>query len=244
MRTFLAATIPLVYLSGAFAQSQQAFEVAAIHRNLSGGQNTNIKILDGGRLSITNASVKTLIRNAYGILSFQLANEPPWIDTDMYDIEAKTGNPDRIAEDELKPLLQNLLAERFHLRVHRETREGTVYALYVDKSGPKFKEHPGPPENGMNTSKHPGKARMTGTAASMAILTSNLGNQLGRFAVDETGLNGGFDFTLEWDPDQSSDSTGPSIFTSLREQLGLRLESRKGAIEMLVIDGVEKASEN
>lgn len=238
------SVIVLLAASAAQSQTPQSFEVAAIHRNLSGSQNTNIRIQDGGRLTVINASLKTLVRNAYGILSFQLASEPAWIDTEMYDIEAKTGSPDKITQDQLKSLLQNLLANRFHLKVHWETREGTVYALYVDKGGPKFKENPGPATNDMNTRKGPGKAKMTGTAASMAILASNLGNQLGRFAVDKTGLTGAYDFTFEWDPDQAADSTGPSIFTALREQLGLRLESQKGPVEILVIDSAEKASEN
>ncbi len=85
---------------------------------------------------------------------------------------------------------------------------------------------------------------MKGTAASMAILASNLGNQLGRFAIDKTGLNGAYDFTLEWDPEQTAESKGPSLVTALREQLGLRLESEKGRVEMLVIDNAERASAN
>jgi uncharacterized protein (TIGR03435 family) len=234
----------LVFLYSANGQTPQSFEVASIRRNLTGNQNTNLKISDGGRFTATNASLKTLIRNAYGILSFQLGGERSWMDTEMYDIDAKTGSPEKISQDQLKVLLQNLLAARFHLRAHWETREGVVYALYVDKSGPKFKANSGPLKDDMNTSKAPGRARMTGTAASMAILASNLGNQLGRFAVDKTALTGAYDFTFEWDPDQSGGSAGPSIFTALREQLGLRLESQKGPVEILVLDNAERATEN
>ncbi len=115
------------------AQAPQSFEVASIRRNLSGSQNTQINVSDGGRVTITNASLKTLIRNAYGILSFQLAGEPGWIDTEMYDIEARTGSSEKISQEQLKLLLQSLLADRFHLKVHLEMREATVYALYVDK---------------------------------------------------------------------------------------------------------------
>jgi uncharacterized protein (TIGR03435 family) len=228
----------------AMAQSPPSFEVASIRRDLSGSQNTQINVSEGGRVTFTNASLKTLIRNAYGILSFQLAGEPGWIDTEMYDIDARTGSPGKISQERFRALLQSLLADRFQLKVHRETREGTVYVLYVDKGGPKFKESAGPRTDGMNTSKSPHEVRMKGTAASMAILASNLGNQLGRFAVDKTGLNGAYDFTLEWDPEQSAESTRPSIFTALREQLGLRLESEKDPMEMLVIDNAERASEN
>ena len=238
----MAATVVLALF--AQAEPPQSFEVASIRRNLSGSQNTSINLSDGGRYTVTNGSLKTLIRNAYGVLSFQLAGEPGWIDSEMYDIEAKTSVPEKISQDQLKLLLQSLLADRFRLKVHWETRESTVYALLVDKGGPKFKAASSDERPGMNTRKGPEKATMTGTAQSMAVLASNLGNQLGRFAVDKTGLTGAFDFTFNWDLQASADSTGPSLFTALKEQLGLRLESQKGPVEILVIDTAERASEN
>lgn len=234
----------LLFVGMASGQSPHSFEVASIHRNLSGSLNTGIRTSEGGRLSITNASLKTLIRNAYGILSFQLAGEPSWIDTEMYDIEAKAETAGEIPPAEFKMLLQSLLADRFHLKVHWETRESTVYALLVDKGGPKFRASSGDLKPSMNTRKGAEKAQMTGTAETMAVLAGNLGNQLGRFAVDKTGLTGNYDFTLEWDLQASADSTGPSLFTALKEQLGLKLESQKGPVELLVIDAAEKASEN
>src|ERR1700735_2084512 len=121
-------------------QAAPSFEAASIHRDHSGSQNTQIDTSGGGRLTITNASLKTLIRNAYGVLSFQLANEPAWLDTEMYDIQATTGTAEQISPESLKLLLQSLLAERFALKVHWETRESTVYALLLDKGGPKFHE--------------------------------------------------------------------------------------------------------
>jgi uncharacterized protein (TIGR03435 family) len=227
---------------GARAQSP-AFEVASIRPNLSGGANTQINI-SGGRLTVTNGSLKTLIRNAYGILGFQLAGEPRWIDTDMYDIVATTGGSEKISADQLKPLLQNLLADRFALKVHWETRETSVYALMVDKNGPKFKESSGTQEPGINTSKGSGKGRMRGTREPISILASNLGNQLGAIVLDKTDLQRAYDWTLEWSLDPTVDSTEPSLFTALREQLGLRLNSQKGPMETLVIDSVKKPSEN
>jgi uncharacterized protein (TIGR03435 family) len=226
------------------AQASPSFEAASIHRNRGGSLNTQIDTSGAGRLTITNASLKTLIRNAYGVLSFQLANEPAWLDTEMYDIQATTGAAEPISPESLKPLLQNLLAERFALQVHRETREGTVYALLLDKGGPKFHANSGDARPGMNTQKGPQRATMIGTAQTMTLLASNIGNQLGLFAVDKTGLNGVWDFTLEWDLQSTADSTGPSLFTALREQLGLRLEAQKGPVEILVIDRAERASEN
>lgn len=130
---------------------------------------------------MTNASPKTMIRNAYGILSFQLAGEPRWLDTDMYDIVATTGSTEKISSEQLKLLLQNLLAERFRLKVHWETRKTSVYALVLDKNGPKFKESAEVQEPGINTPKGPGRAQMKGTREPISILASNLGNLHDRY---------------------------------------------------------------
>lgn len=227
----------------AWAQAP-SFEAASIHRNGGGSLNTQIDTSAAGRLTITNASLKTLIRNAYSVLSFQLANEPAWLDTEMYDIQATTGKAEQLSSEQLKPLLQNLLADRFALKVHWETREGTVYALMLDKGGPKFREGTVDSKAGMNTQKGPERVTMKGTAQTMEVLAGNLGNQLGRFAVDKTGLKGVWDFTLTWDRQATADSTGPSLFTALREQLGLRLEAQKGPTQILVIDRADHASEN
>jgi uncharacterized protein (TIGR03435 family) len=233
----------LLVLALSCAAWGQSFEAASIRRNTGVSGNTQINI-SGGRLTVTNGSAKTLIRNAYTLLSFQLANEPRWLDTEMYDIVATTGSGGTIAQDQLKPLLQSLLAERFHLKVHWETREVPVYALVVAKDGPRFKESTGSQEPGINTSKGPGGARMKGTNEPLAILASNLGNQLGRIVVDKTGLKGAYDWLLEWDPNPTAESTRPALFAALQEQLGLRLEATKGPMETLVIDNVEKPSEN
>ena len=238
----LAAIAIAAQMAG--AQSSPSFEAASIRRDHGGSLNTQIDTSGAGRLTITNASPKTLIRNAYGVLSFQLANEPAWLDTEMYDIQATTGTAEQILPEQLTPLLQNLLAERFALRVHWETRESTVYALLLDKGGPRFHVSTGEAKPGMNTQKGPQRATMKGTAQTMALLASNLGNQLGRFAVDKTGLSGAWDFTLDWDLQPTADSTGPSLFTALREQLGLRLEAQKGPVRILVIDRADHASEN
>ena len=244
--TRLAAITGMAALAlshGARAQSPPVFEVASIRRNLNGGGNTQIN-LSGGRFTVTNGSLKTLIRNAYDILGFQLSAEPRWLDTDMYDIVATTGSSQKILPDQLKPLLQELLADRFGLKVHWETRETSIYVLMLDKNGPKFKESSGTQEPGINTSKGSGRGRMRGTREPISILASNLGNQLGAIVLDKTGLQSAYDWTLEWSLDPTVDSTEPSLFTALREQLGLRLNSQKGPMEMLVIDSVQKPSEN
>jgi len=238
------AVLALMAVLGLPPQAADTFDIVAIHHSQIDSVNTRIDMQKGGHLVVLNASLKTLIRNAYGILPFQLANEPKWIESDKFDINAKNATSQDITQDSLKPLLQGLLAERFHLKVHWETREMPIYALVVEKDGPKFQPYVDAPQHGMNTSKRPGKVNMRGTDVPMTELASNLGNQLGRFVVDETGLPGHYDFVVHWDPEQTTDSTEPSLFTALHEQLGLKLESKKGPMQMLVIDNAEKPSEN
>jgi uncharacterized protein (TIGR03435 family) len=233
----------ILLLSCCFANGQ-SFDVISIRRNLNGGQNTGINLLAGGRISVTNTTLKTLIRNAYGILSFQLAGETGWIDSEYYDVEAKTGVAESLSQEQLKPLLQSLLADRFHLKVHWETREENVYALVVDKSGPRMSENSEGKEPSMNTQKNNGRVRMKGIGVPMAILAANLGNQLGRIVVDKTGLPGAWDFQGAWEIEPAPDSAAPSIFTGVREQLGLRLVGQKGPVQMLVIDQAERPSGN
>jgi uncharacterized protein (TIGR03435 family) len=223
------------------AQSAPVFEVASIHQNLSGNPNTRINLLPGGRLVIVNATLKTLVRNAYGLLSFQFAGAPGWWDSDKYDIQATSNVPGHITDDQLKPMLQDLLKDRFHLEVHWETKDGPVYALVTDGSGPKFHPYNGDPAHGMNMHRGPGKVQMTGRDVPMTELAGNLANQLGRWVVDRTGLPGRYDFSVEWDPEQT---VGPSVFTALKEQLGLELKSDRGSVRTLVIDRAEKPTAN
>jgi uncharacterized protein (TIGR03435 family) len=245
MTTLTFTRLVAIFGVAIFAQAQTppAFEAASIRRNLSGSQNTNINI-SGGRLTVTNGSLKTLIRNAYGILSFQLDGEPKWSDTEMYDIAATTGASEKISPDQLKLLLQSLLADRFQLKVRWETRETSLYALIPARNGPKLQECHESEDPGVNTRKTPEIIHMKGTREPVSILASNLGNQLGRIVLDRTGLTGVYDWVLEWDPGVTADATRPSLFTALQEQLGLKLEAQKGPMEMLVIDRVERPSQN
>jgi uncharacterized protein (TIGR03435 family) len=139
--------------------------------------------------------------------------------------------------------MQNLLADRFQLRVHRDRRELTVYALMTARSGPLFKESTSS-SSAIHTNRGPGKSRISVTRVTLDQVAGMLGKQMGRIIQNKTGLRGYYDLTLEWDPDQTPDSTVPSIFAALQEQLGLRLESQKAMVDVLVIDRAEKASEN
>jgi uncharacterized protein (TIGR03435 family) len=172
-------------------------------------------------------------------------------------------------------MVRLLLAERFKLSVGHGTKEFPVYALVVAKNGPKLQQQKpggnyangikGP--NGLAMGPHtlgmrPGQ--LTGQGVSMAELIMILSQQLERIVLDQTGLKGNYDFTLQWSPDQTSsaivqgpeggkpvvdntpppESSGPSIFTAIQEQLGLKLESTKGPVDVLVIEHIERPSEN
>ena len=246
MKTLIMSrfVLALAALASFTQQAGDSFEVASIRLNTSGNPNTQISMPQGGRFLVVNATVKTLLRNAYGLLSFQFAGGPGWLDSDKYDINAKASSIDELTPDSVKPLLQNLLADRFHVKIHWEMRDAPVYVLVTEKGGPKFQAHSDMPGHGMNTRKSPVAVQMKGTDVPIEELASNLGNQLGRFVTDETGLQGHYDFMLNWAPDPTAESNLPSLFTALREQLGLRLEPRKGSMKVLVIDQAEKPSEN
>lgn len=225
------------------AQPPAVFEAVSIHRNLKGG-NANTDITRG-RLTMTNASLRTLIRSAYDIQNYQFASGPVWLDSEAYDIAATTGDGADISHDQYRVLLKALLADRFKLKAHWETRQSDVYVLVVAKGGSRLKESQDPQkESGLNTNKTSHEGRMVATNAPMLYLTNRLSNQLNHPVIDKTGLQGKYDWTLVWDPDPGAESTAPSLFTAVQEQLGLKLDPQKGPVETLVIDSVERPSEN
>ena len=191
-----------------------------------------------------NEPIKLLVRQAFRVQDSQIVGGPTWLDTDRYDIEAKTGSPEKVSRDQLGPLMQNLLAERFSLTFHRETREMSVLALVAAKGGPKLKPKAEGGASGMNTSGGQRESHLVATAVSMELLAGYVGNRLNRIVVDKTGLSDSYDFKLDWTPEESSDSRVPPLITALREQLGLSLQSQKSPVPVLVIDRLSKPSEN
>jgi uncharacterized protein (TIGR03435 family) len=203
-----------------------------------------------------NATVRELIESAFRVKSFQVAGGPAWLGAERYDIVAKTENS-QVGDDDLWLLLQPLLMERFGLKFHRETKELPVYSLLVGTKGNRLSQPRAGEGSSMRVSSGSGGAKMIATKMPLAKLADMLGNRLGRAVIDRTGLNGDFDFKLEWseerkDPDSSFDVgiedllglSRPSISTAVQEQLGLRLESAKGPVDIIVIDGAERASPN
>jgi len=227
------------------AQSPESFEVSVIRPTVAApGAGTSFEVFEGGRVRITNEPVKLLVRTAFGLQNSQIAGGSNWLETDRYDIEAKTGRPEKPTPEQIGPRMQSLLRERFQLKFHREMRELPVYALVVAKGGPKLKSSDEGAARGISSSNGKGTSRAIGTAVSIDMLALYVGNRLGRITQDRTGLTGLYDFTLEWAPDETADSTAPSLTAALREQLGLGLESSKGRVEVLVIDHMERPSEN
>jgi uncharacterized protein (TIGR03435 family) len=229
-------------------QSPQAFEVAVIRPSTADtSTGTTFNVFEGGRLRITNDTVKLLIRAAFQIQRYQIVGAPPWVDADRYDVEARTERPGKPGPDQLSPPLQSLLRDRFNLKFHWETRVLTAYALVVGKNqkgGSKLMVKA--EDEGSSFSVHggSGKSQLIGTGVSMGTLANQLGNRLGTVVVDRTGLLGSYDLNLEWAPDETSDSSAPSLVTALREELGLRLEPTKSPVKVLVIDSIQKPAEN
>jgi len=221
-----------------------------------------LRPMPGGGLSATGVTLKMLIGLAYGVFAYQITGGPAWIGTERWDIEAKTdGVQGQLPRAQSAALLRALFEERFQLKARRENKEMPVYALVVTKNGPKLKPNPDDPTKA-KPSAMLGRGSGAFTNSSMAVLAGRLSEQLGRPVIDRTDLKGGYDFTLEWtpapgegsaesiglppraEPPSPGDSNGPSIFTALQDQLGLKLESTKGPVDMIVIDHVERPSEN
>jgi uncharacterized protein (TIGR03435 family) len=198
---------------------------------------------------IENFRLGDLITYAYDIKDYELFGEPHWADIDRYNISAKGPDGSSLTRNVARPMMQALLADRFHLKLHTEMKEMAVYALVVAKGGPKFRESlPGAQQ--LLTLQSKGKAAMmlTVTRGDMAQLAGQFSKRNGvdRPTVDKTGLTGTYDYKLEWGDDTAAgaDSGVTSVFTAFQEQLGLKLEPTKAPVEVLMVDHAEKPSEN
>jgi uncharacterized protein (TIGR03435 family) len=191
-------------------------------------------------------TVRDLLTYAYAVRYDQLSGGPSWAADDHYDILAKSEGEGTLTLAQSRQMMQALLAERFHLQIHRETQEVPVYALVVGNNGPKLT--PATETTGCYSVRGDDKGlRMEARCGTMDQVARQLAGTAGRFVVDKTGLTGRYAFTLVWWPANRippPDSDAPSMFKAVEEQLGLKLESGRGPIEMLLIDHVEKPTDN
>jgi uncharacterized protein (TIGR03435 family) len=220
----------------------------------------------------TNITLKMVLEMAYGIKEDLISGEPSWVDSSNFDIEAKLTPEDAAAlknltDDERslarKHMFQTFLADRFQLKAHVETKQLPVYELVLAKGGLKMKKAipgdtyakgvkgpDGVAHAGMMSIRNEGSGEaLIGQGISVTSLVGMLSRQVHRTVLDKTGLTGNYDITLKWTTEDNSapadgDDAAPSLFTALEEQLGLRLQSAKGPVDTLVVDHVEKPSEN
>lgn len=222
----------------AIAQQTAAFEAATVKPAAPDGHGETRRY-PGGRFTATSITLKALIQRAWDVKDFQITGGPGWINSELFDVIAKAATTGTISGPELNQMIQAMLRERFRLEIHRETKDMPIYSLLVAKSGPKLT----PTTATMQTWSR-GNGSLVGTKVPMDMLAGDLlESQLRRVVVDHTGIPGEFDIQLKWTPD-NADEAGVSLFTAIQEQMGLRLESAHGPVEMLVIDRAEKPSEN
>jgi uncharacterized protein (TIGR03435 family) len=242
--------------------SQPTFETATIKPNTSASGSTRMQMLPGGRLMAENMSLQRMVRGVFQKQTFQITGGPPWFDTDRFDIVAKAeGNP---TQSQMIAMARVLLTERFKLVTHIETREQPIYELVLVKPGvlgPQLKRSAvdcaalmrGVPAPAPSTPPAPGSRPDCGTRQSggsvIAVIAGGLpmtefalalAQLVGRWVADRTGLTGGYDLDLSFTPDQPRQVMPLHSSPPSRKQLGLKLESARGPVEMLVIDRAER----
>jgi uncharacterized protein (TIGR03435 family) len=248
-----------VLAAGIFCQSAPApsFEVAVVKLSKPGTRGF-IGVRPGNqKFEATNASLRSIIMMAYDITERQISGGPGWLESDGFDIEAKADAP--ATREQICLMVQTLLADRFKLRLDRVEREESVYALLADNRSPKLTLHK--QQDGMQPLIRGGGSYGTILFQNvpMSRLAWFLSTQVGRSVVDKTGLEGSYDFTLDYMPEGSSKGGGspeppandgaappppsrPGILAAVQEQLGLRLESQKGMVGYFRVERVEKPS--
>jgi uncharacterized protein (TIGR03435 family) len=267
-RRLLCVAAMLFAATMAGAQSPEAgakqyrFEVATIKPNVKHDGSWRLEFTPDG-FTAMGVPLRKMVEEAYGTYNpEQWAGLPPWGGSELFDIETKfdaaaVANYKDLSMDQRRRMLQTLLAERFKVAIHHEKRDIDAFALVVVKGGPKIKQTP--PEkvpegdvkgyDGLVTKS--GRGVLEGTGISMKAFAEMLHYSAGRLVLDKTGLPGRYDISLRWTPDDLSptimsalDTGGPSLFSALQEQLGLKLQLGKFPVDVLVIDRAERPSEN
>ena len=245
-RLLLLACLSLPF-SGALGESLPSFEVASVKPFDRIGQVGHGRLeVSGPRVTMTGYTLSALIVYAYDLRNYQISGGPGWITSDGFTIAAKAEGETAPEIAEIRKMLQSLLSDRFGLKLHRETKELRVYNLVSAKAGPTLT-----PSKAQRATMQMGAGRMFLSKFTTAQFASVLSGVLSRPVLDQTGMTGEFDFTLESPdinmarmPPPPEDFNGPSIFTAIQEQLGLRLDPARGPIEILVVDQADRPIEN
>ena len=242
------------------ADANPTFEVATIKPSNPDTPGTSILVGRGGAnlFTTTNTTLADIITFAYGIHARQLTGGPAWLESDKFDLTAKPDQPGIPNVTQLKSMVQKLLAERFQLAFHRDKKELSAYVIAVAKTGPKMAKVEGS-RGSLPGFGGRGLGSIAVQNATMAEFAEFLQSRiLEKPVVDQTALPGRYDFTLLWTPDASqvaalgsnappppsNPDAPPDLFAAVQQQLGLKLESGKAPVEVLVIDKVQKPSEN
>jgi uncharacterized protein (TIGR03435 family) len=225
-----------LFATGVLVAAQPSFEVASVKLTPPGGDGMfHMSSPGAANFNVTNITMENLISFAFGVDSDRVSGKQNWLGSESYDVSAKAEGGREIPADQLKLMLQQLLADRFKLSLHREMKDTQGYALVIAKDGQKLDPSKGGPSRGDILR---GGLRLQNL--SVQVLAGMLTCPTGRPVVDETGIKGNFDIKLEYAPEGATDSPLPSIFTALQEQLGLKLTPQKVPVEMLVVDHVER----
>jgi uncharacterized protein (TIGR03435 family) len=272
-----AVAVAAVAVFAAGQAPRPSFEAASIKTNTSNSPIVRLST-PTGRFSGLNVTLHMLLRSAYELPDFRMIGGPAWIDMDRFDVEATAGAS--VSFEQIRAMERTLLAERFHLKTHTETRELPVYVLSIARRDGKLGDQikasgaeclpmkppagappPPPPPAGPTPAGAPQcpsmlmNGNVSGRKLTIAQLATTLSLFVNREVIDRTSLTGVFDLDLRWLPDQLPfvapgtppppvDTTAPPLLTAIQEQLGLKLESSRGPVEVLVIDSVEKPVEN
>jgi uncharacterized protein (TIGR03435 family) len=252
------ATAVILLASQTLPVQKVSFEVASVKLQPWTGQGGVYVLVRGNTLDAEHASLNELVAFAYNLRDVQLSGGPGWadrshaklMDAELYQVTAKAAGDPPPPTEVFRQMLQTLLAERFQLKVHHVQKDLPTYNLIVNKDGPKIKESRADVKFSSVTSAR-GRfgTRMVTTKMTMQQLVNTLSLYASRPVLDKTGLTGSYDFTLEFvgenvAAEQDAAADGPSLFTAIQEQLGLKLESSTAPFDTVVIDSVQHPTEN
>ena len=252
---------PAAQWPGTASTDVPRFDVISVRQDKNPNAISHARV-DADGIAAENVTVHMLLMESYQLNEDQLVGEPSWAKTDRFDIQAKVAGSDvaklaKLSTKDRRSMFRQVLTEQFHLTTHTDTKQLPVYVVTVAKGGPKFKPHVPDPahperENGSGWFSWSG-GHLVAQGPTMAYFLFALSLETRHTFVDKTGLTGNYDFHLEWTPDDMAASSGsnegaqpvagdsaPSIFTAIQEQLGLKLESTKGPVQVMVIDSVAR----